>query len=102
MKAQEILTKLNEAQYWEDYYPSRLNCNEAIEELEVFISNYQSIKSRLDNTVTTMATIRNDNISLVKILDKMSKEINDLKKENQYLKSRSSNVISPREETPNI
>lgn len=34
LKALEILTKLNKAQHWKDYYPSRLNCNEAIEELK--------------------------------------------------------------------
>lgn len=34
MKAIDILTKLNKAQHWEDYYPSRHNCNEAIKELE--------------------------------------------------------------------
>ena len=42
MKAIVILTKLNNAQYWEDYYPSRLNCNEAIEELEAIKSNIKS------------------------------------------------------------
>ena len=42
MKAIDILTKLNKAQYWEDYYPSRLNCNEAIEELEAIKNNINS------------------------------------------------------------
>lgn len=63
--------------------------NDAIEELEVFIGNYQSINRKLNNTVTTMATIQNDNSSLVKILNKMGKEINDLKKEIRELKCRS-------------
>ena len=34
MKAIEILNKLNKAEHWEDCYPSKLQCNEAIEELE--------------------------------------------------------------------
>ena len=34
VKALEILNKLNKAEHWEDYYPSKLQCNEAIEELE--------------------------------------------------------------------
>ena len=63
-----------------------INIIEAIEELEAYITNYQEISRRLDNTVTTMAAIQNDNRSLVKVLDKMGKEINDLKKENQDLK----------------
>ena len=60
--------------------------DEAIDELDAYITNYQGIKRRLDNTVTTLATIQNDNSSLVKILYNMGKEINDLKKENQDLK----------------
>ena len=60
--------------------------DEAIDELDAYITNYQGIKRRLDNIVTTLATIQNDNSSLVKILYNMGKEINDLKKENQDLK----------------
>lgn len=39
MKALEILKKLNKAEHWEDYYPSRIDCNEAIKELEDLQSN---------------------------------------------------------------
>ncbi len=51
-----------------------INIIEAIEELEAYITNYQEISRRLDNTVTTMAAIQNDNRSLVKVLDKMVKK----------------------------
>lgn len=34
LKAIEILKKLNKAEHWEDYYPSKYQCNEAIAELE--------------------------------------------------------------------
>ena len=34
MKAIEILDKLMRAENWDDYYPSKNQCNEAIEELE--------------------------------------------------------------------
>ena len=39
MKALEILKKINKAEYWEVYYPSRIDCNEAIKELEELQSN---------------------------------------------------------------
>ena len=35
MKAIEILNKLIKAEHWEDYYPSKNDCNDAIKELEV-------------------------------------------------------------------
>ena len=60
--------------------------DEAIKELEAYITNYQGIKRRLDNTVTTLAVLQNENKSLVKTLEKMNKEIIELKKENQNLK----------------
>ena len=34
MKAIEIMNKLMRAENWDDYYPSRHQCNEAIKELE--------------------------------------------------------------------
>ena len=60
--------------------------DEAIKELEAHIIVYQTIRNRLDNKVTTLAVLQNDNISLVKILDKIGKEIIELRKENQDLK----------------
>ena len=63
--------------------------DEAIEELEAYITNYQGIKRRLDNTVTTLAVLQNENKSLVKTLEKYNEEMIELRKENQDLKSRS-------------
>ena len=60
MKALELLHQYQQADEIAGGYMSK-PISEAIEELEVFIGNYQSINSRLDNNVTTMATIQNDN-----------------------------------------
>ena len=68
MKAIVILNKLMKAENWDDYYPSRNQCNEAIEELE---------------------NLQNENKSLVKTLEKYNEEMIDLRKENQDLKNRS-------------
>ena len=57
----------------------------AIEELEAYITNYQGIKRRLDNTVTTLAVLQNENKSLVKILEKYNEEMIELRKVNQDL-----------------
>ncbi len=62
---------------------------QAIEELEAYITNYQGIKRRLDNTVTTLAVLQNENKSLVKTLEKYNEEMIELKKENKDLKERS-------------
>ena len=62
--------------------------DEAIKELEAYITNYQGIKRRLDNTVTTLAVLQNENKSLVAILEKYNKETIELKKENKDLKER--------------
>ena len=60
--------------------------DEAIVELEAHIIVYQTIRNRLDNTVTTLAVLQSGNESLVTILEKMNKEIIELKKENKDLK----------------
>ena len=60
--------------------------DEAIKELEAYITNYQGIKRRLNNTVTTLSVLQNENKSLVKILEEMIKEMIELRKENQDLK----------------
>ncbi len=57
--------------------------DEAIKELDAYITNYQGIKRRLDNTVTTLAVLQSGNDSLVTILEKMNKEMIELRKENQ-------------------
>ena len=60
--------------------------DEAIKELEAHIIVYQTIRNRLDNTVTTLAVLQSGNESLVTILEKMNKEIIELREENQDLK----------------
>ena len=60
--------------------------DEAIKELDAYITNYQGIKRRLDNTVTTLAVLQSGNDSLVTILEKINKEMIELRKENQNLK----------------
>ena len=60
--------------------------DEAIKELEAYITNYQGIKRRLNNTVTTLAVLQSGNDSLVTILEKLNKEMIELRKENQDLK----------------
>ena len=42
--------------------------DKAIKELEAHITNYQGIKRRLDNTVTTLAVLQNENETLKKII----------------------------------
>lgn len=48
MKAIDILTKLNKAQHWEDYYPSRHDCNEAIKELEELQNTIDTVIEEID------------------------------------------------------
>ena len=42
--------------------------DEAIKELEAHIIFYQTIRNRLDNTVTTLAVLQNENETLKKII----------------------------------
>ena len=63
--------------------------DEAIKELEAYITNYQEIKRRLNNAVTTLSVLGHQNKSLVTILEKYNKETIELKKENKDLKERS-------------
>ena len=60
--------------------------DEAIKELEAHIIVYQTIRNRLDKKVTTLAVLQSGNDSLVTILEKMNKEMIELRKENQDLK----------------
>ena len=52
---------------------------QAIEELDAYITNYQGIKRRLDNTVTTLAVLQNENKALLKILTNMNEEVLNIK-----------------------
>ena len=53
--------------------------DEAIKELEAHITNYQGISRRLDNTVTTLAVLQNENKALVKILTQINEEVLNIK-----------------------
>ena len=53
--------------------------DEAIKELEAYITNYQGIKRRLDNTVTTLAVLQNENKALIKILTQINEEVLNIK-----------------------
>ena len=53
--------------------------DEAIKELEAHITNYQGIKRRLDNTVTTLAVLQDENKALIKILTQMNEEVPNTK-----------------------
>ena len=94
MKALEILKAITENEgthLWlddGDGYPKSY-IYEAIKELDAYITNYQGIKRRLDNTVTALAVLEYQNKTLIKTLEKMNEEMIDLRKENQDLKNRS-------------
>ena len=47
--------------------------DEAIKELEAYITNYQGIKRRLKHTVSALSVLGNQNKSLVKTLEKYNK-----------------------------
>lgn len=47
--------------------------DEAIKELEAYITNYQGIKRRLKYTVSALSVLGNQNKSLVKTLEKYNK-----------------------------
>ena len=85
MKALELLYQYQQADEIAGGYMSK-SLDEAIKELEAHITNYQGIKRRLDNTVTTLAVLQSGNDSLVTILEKMNKEMIELRKENKDLK----------------
>ncbi len=72
MKVIVILNKLMKAENWDDYYPSRNQCNEAIKELE---------------------DLQNENKSLVKTLEKYNEEMIELRKENQDLKNSNNELL---------
>ena len=64
-----------------------------VKELETYITNYQAINRRLDNTVTTLAVLQSGNKALVKTLEKMNEEMIDLRKENQDLKNSNNELL---------
>ena len=78
MKVIAILNKLMKAENWDDYYPSRNQCNEEMEELEA---------------------LQNENKSLVKTLEKYNEEMIELRKCNQDLLN---TIIEAQEAIKNI
>ena len=56
MEAIEILNKLVKAEHWEDYYPSKNQCKEAIEEIERL---EQSNKDLLNTIIEAQKVIKN-------------------------------------------
>ena len=53
--------------------------DEAIKELEAYITNYQGIKRRLDQNVVTLAVLQEENKSLLKILTQVNEEVLNIK-----------------------
>ena len=84
MKALELLYNYQQADELSGGY-LHSQINEAIKELEAYITNYQGTKRRLDNIVTTLAVLQNENKSLVKTLEKYNEEMIELRKVNQDL-----------------
>ena len=66
MKALELLYQYQQADEIAGGYMSK-SIDEAIKELEAYITNYQGTKRRLDNTVITLAILQEENRSLLKI-----------------------------------
>ena len=56
MKAIEILNKLIKAENWEDYYPSKNQCKEAIKEIEDL---QQSNQDLLNTVIEAQKVIKN-------------------------------------------
>ena len=71
MKALELLYQYQQADEIAGGYMSK-SIDEAIKELEAYITNYQGTKRRLDNTVITLAILQEENRSLLKILTSMN------------------------------
>ena len=67
--------------------------DEAIKELDSYITNYQGTKRRLDNTVTALTVLEHQNKSLVKTLEKYNEEMIELRKENQDLKESNNELL---------
>ena len=78
MKALELLYQYQQADEIAGGYMSK-SIDEAIKELEAYITNHQGINRRLDNTVATLAVLQNENKALVKILTQMNEEMLNIK-----------------------
>ena len=80
MKALEILNNYKKFDGFIRDIVSDSFLNEAIKELEAYITNYQGTRRRLDNTVITLAILQEENRSLLKILTNMNEEMNCVNK----------------------
>ena len=89
MKALELLKDYKNIDFGCNMDDLHSQIDEAIEELEAYITDYQGIKRRLNNAVITLSALGHQNKSLVTILEKYNKETIELKKENKDLKERS-------------
>ena len=78
MKALELLYQYQQADEIAGGYMSK-SLDEAIKELEAHIVTYQVIRRRLDDKVTTLAVLQNENKALVKILTQINEEVLDTK-----------------------
>ena len=78
MKALELLYQYQQADEIAGGYMSK-SIEEAIKELEAHITIYQVIRRRLDDKVTTLAVLQNENKALVKILTQTNKEVLNIK-----------------------
>ena len=78
MKALELLYQYQQADEIAGGYMSK-SLDEAIKELETHITTYQVIRRRLDDKVTTLAVLQNENKALVKILTQINEEVLNIK-----------------------
>ena len=78
MKALELLYQYQQADEIAGGYMSK-SIDEAIKELEAHITTYQVIRRRLDDTVTTLAVLQNENKALIKILTQINEEVLNIK-----------------------
>ena len=78
MKALELLYQYQQADEIAGGYMSK-SLDEAIKELETHITTYQVIRRRLDDKVTTLAILQDENKALVKILTQINEEVLNIK-----------------------
>ena len=78
MKALELLYQYQQADEIAGGYMSK-SLDEAIKELEAHIVTYQVIRRRLDDKVTTLAVLQNENKALIKILTQINEEVLNIK-----------------------
>ena len=78
MKALELLYQYQQADEIAGGYMSK-SIDEAIKELEAHITTCQEIRRRLDDKVTTLAILQNENRALIKILTQINEEVLNIK-----------------------